>query len=170
VKQTREPMNKNWIGGLRCRASGQRTAKPGFCQTPSLLKALEELDTTSVAIHDLEAVETREAAIRAVASSRGRSGPRRENGRQPTRPLAPGEQSSPCYRASHCLLRLGLVSLDYSMAMRNPLNRRTRTRIYGGVAGCVKKTRKRHAVREMKEGPSEPSCRRGLQTAVSCFG
>jgi hypothetical protein len=35
---------------------------------------------------------------------------------------------------------------------------------------CVKKARKRHAVREMKEGPSEPLCRRRLQTAMSCFG
>ena len=39
----------------------------------------------------------------------------------------------------------------------------------GGVAGCVKKTRKRHAVRKMKVGPSEPLCRGRLQTAVSCF-
>src|SRR6516225_11042065 len=36
--------------------------------------------------------------------------------------------------------------------------------------GCVKKTRKRHAVRKMKEGPSEPPCRGRLQTAISCFG
>jgi hypothetical protein len=36
--------------------------------------------------------------------------------------------------------------------------------------GCVKKTRKRHAVRKMKVGPSEPLCRRRLQTALSCFG
>ena len=51
------------------------------------------------------------------------------------------------------------------------LNRRMWTRMmYGGVAGCVKKMRKRHAVREMKVGPSESSCRRGLQTAVSCYG
>jgi Group II intron, maturase-specific domain len=52
-------MDKNWIGGLRCRASEQLIAKPtsikgtggksggwksyfGFCQIPSLLKALEE--------------------------------------------------------------------------------------------------------------------------------
>jgi hypothetical protein len=35
---------------------------------------------------------------------------------------------------------------------------------------CVKKTRKRRAVRTMKEGPSEPLCRKGLQTAISCFG
>ena len=37
------------------------------------------------------------------------------------------------------------------------------------VRGCVKKTRERHAVREMKVGPSEPACRSRLQTAVSCF-
>jgi hypothetical protein len=30
--------------------------------------------------------------------------------------------------------------------------------------------RQRRAVREMKEGPSESPCRRGLQTAMSCFG
>ena len=35
---------------------------------------------------------------------------------------------------------------------------------------CVKKARERHAVREMKEDPSEPFCRGGLQTAMSCFG
>src|SRR5215813_11133106 len=35
---------------------------------------------------------------------------------------------------------------------------------------CVKKARERHAVREMEDvDPSEPSCRRGLQTAMSCF-
>jgi hypothetical protein len=35
---------------------------------------------------------------------------------------------------------------------------------------CVKKMRECHAVREMKEGPSESPCRRRLQTAMSCFG
>ena len=35
---------------------------------------------------------------------------------------------------------------------------------------CVKKTRKRHAVREMEVDPSKPLCRRRLQTAMSCFG
>ena len=35
---------------------------------------------------------------------------------------------------------------------------------------CVKKTSNRHAVGEMKVGPSEPPCRRRLQTAISCFG
>ena len=35
---------------------------------------------------------------------------------------------------------------------------------------CIKKTSNRHAVRKMKEGPSESPCRRRLQTAISCFG
>src|SRR5215472_9116549 len=35
---------------------------------------------------------------------------------------------------------------------------------------CVKKTRKRHAVRKMKVGPSEPPWRRRPQTVLSCFG
>ena len=39
----------------------------------------------------------------------------------------------------------------------------------GSARGCVKKTRKRPAVRKMEVGPPEPSCRRRLQTAVSCF-
>ena len=34
---------------------------------------------------------------------------------------------------------------------------------------CVKKRRKAHAVQKMTVGPSESSCRRGLQTAMSCF-
>src|ERR1700726_5061699 len=38
------------------------------------------------------------------------------------------------------------------------------------LGSCVKKTRERHAVRKMKEDPSEPSCRGRLQTAISCFG
>ena len=43
--------------------------------------------------------------------------------------------------------------------------------VSGAVGGCcVKKTRKRHAVREMKEGPSEPPYRRRLQTAISGCG
>ena len=63
---------------------------------------------------------------------------------------------------------LGLPPLVVRSSL-NPPNRRMRTRMSGGVAGCVKKTRKRHAVRKMKVGPSKSSCRRGLQTAVSCF-
>ena len=41
-------------------------------------------------------------------------------------------------------------------------------RVFG--MDCVKKARKRHVVRKMKVGPSEPPCRRRLQTAISCFG
>jgi len=39
-----------------------------------------------------------------------------------------------------------------------------------GQRGEVKKTRKRHAVREMEVDPSKSLCRRRLQTAMSCFG
>ena len=41
---------------------------------------------------------------------------------------------------------------------------------FPGPTRRVKKTRKRHAVREMEVDPSEPPCRRRLQTAMSCFG
>jgi hypothetical protein len=51
----------------------------------------------------------------------------------------------------------------------NPPNRRMRTRMSGRVAGCVKKTRKRHALRKMEVDPPESPCRGRLQTAVSCF-
>ena len=40
--------------------------------------------------------------------------------------------------------------------------------ILGG--GCVKKARKRHAVRKMEVDPPKSLCRRRLQTAMSCFG
>ena len=35
-------------------------------------------------------------------------------------------------------------------------------------SACVKKRRKAHAVQKMKGGPSESSCRRRLQTTMSC--
>ena len=54
--------------------------------------------------------------------------------------------------------------LDFGLAKLTPV-----VNTAMGAAGCVKKTRKRHAVRKMKAGPSEPSCRGRLQTAVSCF-
>jgi len=50
---------------------------------------------------------------------------------------------------------------------KSRMRKRARTDLRGG---CVKKTRKRHAVRKMKVGPSKPPCRGRLQTAISCFG
>jgi hypothetical protein len=41
----------------------------GFCQTPSLLKALDEWIRRRLRSMNLETVETREAAVREVASS-----------------------------------------------------------------------------------------------------
>jgi hypothetical protein len=40
----------------------------------------------------------------------------------------------------------------------------------GRPLGCAKKKCKLHAVREMREGPSQPLCRERLQTATSCCG
>src|ERR1700731_4830184 len=70
-----------------------------------------------------------------------------------------------------------LLALEIELAGRAPANR---NRIAGtdqadqhgepALGCCVKKTRERHAVRKMKEDPSEPSCRGRLQTAISCFG
>ena len=57
-----------------------------------------------------------------------------------------------------------LFARDTSVRRTGPVQCRER------LGGCVKKTRKRHAVGEMKDGPSESPCRRRLQTAMSCFG
>jgi hypothetical protein len=87
-------------------------------------------------------------------------------------PMGPGawptaRLCSPHFRLLTSIRAVSLGCWTYSNSTE--LNRRMRTRLYGGVAGCVKKTRKRHAVRKMKAGPSEPPCRGRLQTAVSCF-
>ena len=58
--------------------------------------------------------------------------------------------------------------LSRVLGMLNSLEVRVLPQPDGG--DCVKKTRNRHAVRKMKVGPSEPPCRRRLQTAISCFG
>ncbi len=54
------------------------------------------------------------------------------------------------------------------LGMLNSLEVKVLSQPDGG--DCVKKTSNRHAVRKMKVGPSEPPCRRRLQTAISCFG
>jgi hypothetical protein len=48
--------------------------------------------------------------------------------------------------------------------------RASRPDLWEAGGACVKKTSNRHAVRKMKVGPSEPPCRRRLQTAISCCG
>ena len=64
------------------------------------------------------------------------------------------------------------VHHDEGVANRiDPIMRRCPRGHRRSVTGdCVKKARKRCAVREMKEDPSEPLCRTRLQTAMSCFG
>ena len=60
-------------------------------------------------------------------------------------------------------------NLNNSGSSKELRHRHTRTNRVSS-RDCVKKARKRHAVRKMKVGPSEPPCRRRLQTAISCFG
>src|SRR5215469_4326077 len=65
------------------------------------------------------------------------------------------------------LLFLGWHEPDDSRESRPDLWE-ARGEIPRAYPACVKKMRKRHAVRKMEVDPPEPSCRRGLQTAVSC--
>ena len=60
----------------------------------------------------------------------------------------------------------GRPQIDSELRVLNPADERRKS----ALGRCVKKTRERHAVRKMKEDPSEPSCRGRLQTAISCFG
>jgi hypothetical protein len=74
-----------------------------------------------------------------------------------------------------CLIAIELSKRSWIVAVNTPLSDSSvgSNETPGATADrwcCVKKVRKRHAVREMKEDPSEPLCRRRLQTAMSCFG
>src|ERR1700688_267281 len=70
------------------------------------------------------------------------------------------------------LLALEIASTGRAPTDRNGAARADPANEHGesALGRCVKKTRERHAVRKMKEDPSEPSCRGRLQTAISCFG
>jgi hypothetical protein len=115
VEQKREPMNKNRIGGLRCRASWPMTAKQistastggkfGCCDTPSVLRGLDQW------IPRLRAM---------IWKQRKRGKVRFRNLRQRNigtalRPQTAGSSHGPCaagqepgfaVRISYCLLRL----------------------------------------------------------------
>lgn len=71
-----------------------------------------------------------------------------------------------CNSRRHSATGLGARSIGASIILKKPPYTIS---TYGGVGGCVKKARKRRAVRKMKVDPSEPSCRGRLQTAMSCF-
>jgi DDE superfamily endonuclease len=77
---------------------------------------------------------------------------------------APWQPNKSTYLYNAMLVLLKRMSVSASNS-----NRRVWTRTHDGVAGCVKKTRKRHAVRKMEVDPPESPCRGRLQTAVSCF-
>jgi len=92
------------------------------------------MDTASVAIHDLEAVETGSSGTRSFVNVGSAKLLPRKRG-QPARPLHLANSPALSYALPIAYFdSLGLLAC--SMAMRNPLNRRTRTRIYGGVAGA----------------------------------
>src|ERR1022692_1342945 len=111
------------------------------------------MDTASSAIHDLETVETRQSAVREATSTRGeiRISPHRRRAVRSAR--GDWRIVPPCIL--RCPLRTStlLVFHDCLVLYRDPLNRRMRTRMSGGVAGCVKKMRKHHAVREIEGRP-----------------
>src|SRR5215467_1142998 len=65
-------------------------------------------------------------------------------------------------------LRRFAIVLDLSGARLTQIDDSLARQVARG--DCVKKTRKRHAVGEMRDDPSESPCRRRLQTAMSCFG
>jgi RNA-directed DNA polymerase len=98
----------------------------GFCETPSVLKALDQLDTAQAAIRDLEAVETRESAVRQAMCVGSEQRPGCENSRECSWPLAPGQQPRPQLCAPHRLLRLAWAST----AVRGTIAQSVRT------AGC----------------------------------
>ena len=72
--------------------------------------ATGSMDTPSVAIHDLEAMETRETTVRETTPTRGCQGARCTNSGKSARPLACGEQPGLVHRASARLLRLSRAS------------------------------------------------------------
>jgi RNA-directed DNA polymerase len=77
----------------------------GFSQTPSVLRKLEEWNTTQAAIRDLEAVEARPSAVGSAMPAEHRTGPRGPNRRQSPWALALGQQPGFAVRTSDCFLR-----------------------------------------------------------------
>ena len=82
----------------------------GFCRDTLGAAEAGSMDTASSAVHDLEAMETRQQRFRELRQRGMWRGPRRTNGRKSARPLAFGEQPRLVHRASPCLLRLAWAS------------------------------------------------------------
>src|SRR5215471_19661720 len=94
------------------------------------------MDPTQVAIRDLEAMEAQQGAICSATSAQHRTCPRGTNRRQSPWPLALGQQPGLAVSTSDCLLRFVRSSSVAGLrSSSTELNRRMRTRMYGGVAG-----------------------------------
>jgi RNA-directed DNA polymerase len=106
----------------------------GCCQTPSLLKALEEWIRRrwrSMIWKQWKRGKQRYAELRPLGIGRVLAAQTAGS------PHGPGiwRTARPLLSRFPSPTSIRWVSLACSMGMRNPLNRRTRTRIYGGVAG-----------------------------------
>ena len=107
----------------------------GFCQTPSPLKALDEWirrRLRSMIWKQWKRGKQRYGKLRHLGIGRDLAASTAGRPHGPWH-LANGPALS---SALPLLPSIRLVFLGCSMPMRNPLNRRTRTRIYGGVAGA----------------------------------
>jgi RNA-directed DNA polymerase len=106
----------------------------GFCQTPSLLKALDKWirhRLRSMIWKQWKRDPARYAKLRQLGIGKDLAAQTAGS------PHGRGDwRIAPLCNARYPLLTLMLSAFrDSSMDLRNPLNRRTRTRIYGGVAG-----------------------------------
>ena len=108
----------------------------GFCETPSVLRDLDQWTQAAAARHRLEAVEARAHPLCGAATPRRRPGPGGANRRQPTRPWRLSNSPALTIALPNAFLAsLGLASLAPNRPL-NPPNRRIRTRTYGGVGGA----------------------------------
>ncbi len=76
----------------------------GYCQTPLAAEGSGQMDPASLAMHDLETVETWARAVQEVTPTRSEHQPYREHDKELPRPLAPCQQPGPVHCASYRLL------------------------------------------------------------------
>jgi hypothetical protein len=108
----------------------------GFCETPSVLEESGSMDTAKAAIHDLEAVETRQGAVRQAVCPGSEQRPGCPNSRKRSRSMAHRQQPRPEPMRSQTptSTRLDFHGCSLAHSSIHP-NRRMRTRMSGGVAG-----------------------------------
>ena len=107
----------------------------GFCQTPSLLKALDEWIRRRLRSMIWKQWNAGSSGTQSYVIS-GSAGTSPHKRRAAHTALGIWRTARPCLTRFLLLTSIRLVSLACSLAMRNPLNRRMRTRMSGGVAGA----------------------------------